>query len=220
VSAQIIDIDHKNVLEDKAMPINKMGLMNAPWGICGFTSSLYALHNHSPQSKHAALEAGGESPTKILAEIKTYLRMLQADGRQDILDSIEQFTQSFAGFNNWTIASYIERINAVVVNGADQRDPKFGIGMPPAAVVDYLKRVCDFPNAKVADLSSNATEMILGMGTTKLNMPLYDGLGHYLYLRNNTIHSWGQTFSDTASAMNGVGGVTGSDWKVVCKIVF
>lgn len=202
------------------MPINKMGLMNAPWGICGFTSSLYALHNHSQQSKHAALEAGGESPTKILAEIKTYLRLLQAEGRQDILDSIEQFTQSFGGFNHWTITSYIERINSVVTNGADQNDPQFGIGMPPAAVVDYLKRVCDFPNAKVADLGASGTEMILGMGTTKLGMPLYDGLGHYLYLRNSTIHSWGQTFSDTASAMNGVGGVSGNDWKVVYKIVF
>jgi len=200
------------------MSMDKMGLMNAPWGICGFTSSLYALHNHSPATKHEALEKGGESATRMLAEIKTYLRMLQAAGKQGILDSIEAFTQSFGGFGIWTIATYIERINSVVTHGATTADPNFGIGMPPAAVVDYMKRVCDFPNAREIPVKTVVPEMILGMGTDALGMSLYDGLGHYLYSLNNRIYSWGNQFADPHTAMNGVAGVPSDRWKIVRKI--
>jgi len=200
------------------MSLDKMGVMNAPWGICGFTSSLYALHNHSPATKHEALEKGGESATRMLAEIKTYLRMLQANGKQGILDSIEAFTQSFPTFDTWTIDTYIQRINAVVTNGADTADPNFGIGMPPAAVVDYMKRVCDFPNAREIAVGVTVPEMILGMGTAALGMPMYDGLGHYLYSLNNRIYSWGNQFADPFTAMNGVGGVPSVQWRIVRKI--
>lgn len=199
------------------MSIDDMGVMNRPWGICGFTSSLYALHNNSP-GRRGALEAGATSATRILAEIKTYLRLLQADGKQGILDGIEEFTQSFPGFDTWTIADYIERVNAVVVNGADQNDPNFGIGMPPSAVVDYLKRVCNFPNARIHDGGADPGEMILGMGTDRLGMPLYDGLGHYVYSLNATIYSWGNRYANPNTAMHGTAGVDGAHWNVAYKI--
>ena len=199
--------------------IDNMGVMNTPWGICGFTSSLYALYTHSIAKKQKQLAKGGASPTQVLAEIKGYLRTLQADGCQDILDSIQTFTQSFAGFDAWTIATYIEKVNSVVAHGANQSDPQFGIGMPPDAVIDYMKRICNFQNPHTVDVGANVPEAILGMGTDKLGMPLYNGLGHYLYYLNGTIYSWGQQFANPTVAMDGVGGVPGKDWRIVYKIV-
>ena len=39
------------------MGLEDMGVLNIGWGICGVTSSLYALHSHSPSVKHSELSA-------------------------------------------------------------------------------------------------------------------------------------------------------------------
>lgn len=112
--------------------INSMGTLNEKWGICGFTSALYALYEHSPRQKQKGLAPAAETETRMLAEIKTFLRMLQADNRADLLNKIEMFTRSFGGkWAAFEIDKYIERINASVkvTNPANLGD--FSIAMPP-----------------------------------------------------------------------------------------
>lgn len=194
---------------------DKMGVLNEGWGICGFTSSLYALYTHNP-AQQARLAQGAAEPTRMLAEIKTFLRMLQADRQQKMLDDITTFTQSFGGkHKHFTITRYIERINETVTKGADPNNERFGIGLPPEAVVEYLKRVCDFKNARVVDMSYDAHELILGVADrTDKKMTMHDGLAHYLYKRGNKIYSWGKQFGGVTEAMKGFGG----KWEVCVKI--
>lgn len=183
------------------MPHDDMGVLNAGWGICGFTSSLYALYTHS-RGQRSRLARGGRTTSNMLAEIKSYLRVLQADGRYDILDSIKTFTRSFGGrFATFTIERYITRINNIVTL-SDQEiidlkdDEIFGIAMPPAAVVDYLKRICDFQGARL--VTSDKSEMVIGVCGTAL--PMYNGLEHYVYYLNGTVYSWGLQFGSVREA--------------------
>lgn len=193
------------------MTIDNMGVMNAGWGICGFTSSLYALYTNKP-SEQVKLAKGGGTPTMVLAEVKSYLRMLQADERQDLLSGITAFTRSFGGvFAGFTIEDYITRINGVVSLGASPTDEKFGIAMPPDAVVDYLKRVCDFGGARLVDPGDACSECILGVYKTASPGGPHKGLKHYLYYLNGTIYSWGNQFASVDAAM-------GKGWDVCYKI--
>jgi len=175
--------------------INSMGKLNADQGICGFASSLYALYTHSPRKTE--LSEGAEVETRMLAEIKTYLKLLQADNRVDLMSAIQTFTRSFGGaYANFDLDKYIEQINAVA-NGGSVGD--FSIAMPPEAVVDYLRRACDFKSAKL--LTGNMpdpAELILGLCSTKMKM--YNRLAHYVYQLNGTVYSWGMQFGSVQQA--------------------
>jgi len=184
------------------MSCNDMGVLNASWGICGFSSSLYALYQHSP-TQQSRLAQAGRTTTRVLAEIKTYLVMLQADARYDLLGAIETFTQSFGGdFAKFTIPGFIMRINNIVTLG-DQAlidlkdDDTWGIAMPPLAVVDYLKRMCDLRIARLVKTNLHS-ELILGLCGKKMH--LYNGLEHYVYRLNGKVYSWGQQFNSVEAA--------------------
>ncbi len=183
------------------MTMDDMGKLNSGWGICGFTSSLYALYQNSP-TQQLKLAQGGRTSTMMLAEIKTYLKMLQADERTDILQGIQTFTRTFGGiFSSFTIEGYIEEINKIGRTGvADTRDAKYGIAMPPDGVVDYLKRVCAFNSAKLVDLNSSSTELVIGVCKPDRPAHMYSGLAHYMYSLNGTIYSWGNQYSSISSA--------------------
>jgi hypothetical protein len=59
------------------------------------------------------------------------------------------------------------------------REAKFGIAMRPDAVVDYLKRVCSFNNARIVDLNSGTAEFVVGV--SKPTRPaMYNTLAHYI----------------------------------------
>lgn len=190
------------------MGLDQMGKMNVHWGICGFTSALYALYHHSPSQHQARLSGGAATPTRMLAEIKTYLRMLQADGQTGLLDDIRDFTRSFGNeFKTFTIESYIQRINDAVQQSNVTSDKLFSIAMPPHAVADYLKRVCGFQNPQVVDASTNAAEAIVGVFKSAAPGTKYGGLKHYLYRNNSAvysgtdhIYSWGSRFASEAAA--------------------
>lgn len=195
--------------------LKQMGTMNAPWGICGFTSALHALYNHSPSTpqRQAELARGAITDTRMLAEIKSYLQILQIENETGLLNSIEEFTRSFGvKYSKFTNNSYIEGVNDVVVHGVNQTPQgKYSIAMPPLAVVDYLKRICGFTNAKV-DNNSNNSELILGVKNVKnKTMVKYNGLCHYLYQNHGKIYSWGRMFNSVTAAK--------PDYRVVCKIV-
>ena len=193
------------------MTIHTMGRLNAGWGICGFTSSLYALYNNRP-SEQVRLAKGGGTPTMMLAEIKSFLKILQAEERNDMLAAITTFTRSFGGvFAGFTIDDYIARINDVVNTGADVTESRFGIAMPPECVVEYLKQIGGFNGSRIAPLSDKSSELILGVYDTNAAVGLHKGLKHYLYQLNGRIHSWGQEFDSVEAAM-------GAGWDVCYKI--
>ncbi|HEX4135061.1 MAG TPA: hypothetical protein VHY84_10665 [Bryobacteraceae bacterium] len=176
-------------------PQDTMGVLNKKWGICGFTSSLYALYTNSP-GQRLRLSQGASVTSRMLAEIKTYLVILQAAGRFDLLGSIEVFTQSFGGiFTDFTVPGYIARINNIVTlsdegleNLADEKI--FGIAMPPDAVVDYLQRICELRAART--VTTDMPELILGLCSK--DKVMYNGLAHYVYRLNGTVYSWGKQF--------------------------
>lgn len=206
-----------------------MGMTNNYWGICGINSSLYALYLHSPMMKDR-LARGGLTPSMMLAEIKVFLTVLKSEGKQTMLDNIENFTQSFAGFDKWTLANYITKINLAAedVNSAVQKDVDskqpgtaeknqqmallndrmFSIGMPPEAVVYYLKRMCGFDNARQVPLNVTDNELIIGLyRDEKNNMHICGGLKHYVYYKDATYYSWGKSFSSIAGMERNYGGI-------------
>ena len=82
------------------------------------------------------------------------------------------------------------------------------IGMPPRAVVDYLERMW----GRKATLSLFDTGGDGIVGVKRDTRPMYNGLCHYMYRKNNKIHSWGQTFPSVTAA--------NPAYSVICTIGF
>ena len=188
------------------MPMKNMGKLNEPWGICGFTSSLYGLYAHNPAMR-VRLSGRAVSACNMVAEIKSFLVTLQAGGKAAMLANIETFTQSFGGvYAGWTVTTYIQRINtlAASLDGLSTEDlakpiNDFSIALPPNAVVEYLKLICDFQTAtsRTGVVTTYPNECILGLCDTGTGP--YNDLKHYVYYLNGTIHSWGKTFKNMTS---------------------
>lgn len=188
---------------------------NGDWGVCGFTSSFYAMHQRSPNN-HPQLSGAGTA-TRVLAEIKTYLMMLRVEGEYALLGEIERFTCSFGGrFSTFNIGGYIARINRAVNRTDDEikDDELYGIAMPPRAVADYLQRIWGV-NAQVNRINGGGGGVgggIIGVSSNDPSMPLYDHLEHYMYRKNGIIYSWGQQFNSVQAAA--IGGAGGANWHV------
>ncbi|MEM9100712.1 MAG: hypothetical protein AAGB12_00205 [Pseudomonadota bacterium] len=199
--------------------IDEMGVTNQGWGVCGFTSTFYALYNR-PDRPAQIINAN--QAFRVLAEIKTFLKMLQADGEIQKLNDIEAFTQSFGNrgegqnYAQWTIESYITKINGSV-NKSEQEivnDAMFGIAIPPHVLQDYLKRAWDIDSTATWITGTGfAGEGIIGVKSTdEEDMTLYNGLCHYMYQSNNKIYSWGRQFSSIQEA--------DSDFRLVLAVAF
>lgn len=205
------------------MPINSMGFANKKWGVCGFTSSLYALYPHSTAIEKGKLSVQARVKTRVLAEIKTYLNMLMANGEAQHITDINAFCQSFKGYEGFTVADYVRRISDItsLKQGTDIGD--FSIGMPPQTIEHYLRTVCGFRSAiYVRDplgglpvTGSTRNELIIGVNDSTGAMTMYGGLCHYMYQLNGKIYSWGKKFSSVAEA-----GKVGGDenWQVCVEI--
>jgi hypothetical protein len=199
----------------KPLGINLMGWSNSGWGVCGFTSSFYAMYELNPGKRGLLVGAG--IAHKVLAEIKTYLTMLQGAGELALLHDIQRFTASFNDFNKFTIEKYITDINKSVGLTEKQiiADPKYSIAMPPQAVADYLARIW---NQQAAwSYTGTPTDGIVGVrDPNDKKMVAYQGLRHYLYRKNNKLYSWGKTFSDLAD----VNKKEHKNYAVCCVITF
>lgn len=194
--------------------IDNMGVVNSRHGICGFTSSLYALYTRSPR---ASLSSGARVDTRMMAEIKTYLNMLKAEGRSDLLSAIKDFTTSFPGYGGFTIDGYIQKINNAVILGVSD----FSIAMPPDAVVDYLRRACDFKTSREVDVGTAGIEFILGVRDASGASTPHKGLIHWVYYLNGTVFSWGAQFGggNEIDSVAAAGRSQGTTYQVVCKII-
>jgi hypothetical protein len=191
--------------------LDDMGLLNAGWGVCGFTSSFYAIYNLNQWKGGTIINAN--KAFRVLAEIKTYLVTLQADGKTALLGEIETFTKTFPGFEGFKVDDYIRSINAAVSKTESEiiGDSKFSIAMPPEGVADYLNRMW---GCKVSvDIISGGDGRGNGIiGVSEGASSSYDGLKHYKYRRNGVIYSWGQQFSTVVQAMGG------PNWRV-CRFI-
>lgn len=194
--------------------MDDMGVLNKSWGICGFTSTMYAVYKHTAkQARSGVIDVS--DPKVMLAEILRYLDLLAKAQDQTTLDSIADFTKSFGGiFAGFTMTKYMESLR----NGPpDLTNAAFSIAMPPAAVVDYLKRGWGFSAAAEVPVSATGSEFILGVRRADTTTP-YGGLRHYIYERNNKFYSWGSQFASLNTAM--AGGAPPPYQAICCKIAF
>jgi len=161
------------------VPISEISKCNAAWGICGFASSLAALFDKNILTGKAQ---GCDLQTRILAEIKIYLLMLQADNPM-LIKKIEVFTHSFGGnYIEFTVKEFLQKCSEihdanVLDNFGFGVNNKFGIAMPAEAVIDFFHRY-----GKKATLTESpnpiGTGVILGLGSgTDMNKRLL----HWVY---------------------------------------
>lgn len=180
--------------------MDQIGVLNRGWGICGFNSSLYT-HSRRGSGRGKMADASAR-PSRMLAEIKTFMVMLEAYGRHDILQSIQDFTRAFPGFEGFTIKAYIGRIDDIV--DRDRVDPgdaaSYSVGLPPKAVVTYLRMVCGFPSAQKVAVDAHVQESLVGVSKKSGRTAPYKGLCHWMYELNGTIYSWGERFDSVTDA--------------------
>lgn len=133
--------------------------------------------------------SSGMLQTRIFAEIKTYLTILKAEGVSGVLAEIQEFTRSFAGYNTFTIDAYLLKFKGVKPGATLTGD--FSIALPPGAVVDYLKRICERPTAAGIDATPPKDQVVLGMGVAG-DTGKFKGLEHWVYRESgDTIYNWG-----------------------------
>jgi hypothetical protein len=189
--------------------IDRMGIENVAHGICGFTSTLYALYMDRPKLRktlEGALDTATRR-TRMMAEIKTFLQMMKAGGKNAILSDITELTRTFAGYEGWTVDSYIEEINKLGNGG-------YSIAMPPEATMEYMRTAWDMRPV----LTDNVVpgDVILGLTRTGGPVNRWKNLAHYVYQSaNGRIYSWGEQFTD----MNDVNTQKGRDYSVVYRIM-
>lgn len=202
--------------------MESLGQLNERWGVCGFTSTFYAMYDQNPGTRSWLVNA--TQVYSVLYEISDYLKALQGAGSK-LLKDITEFTQSFgAPYDTFTVENYIQTIDLTSEttrrvlafgNDADRQDfetklkryPLFGIALPPQAVADYIERQwkwkATITEYKAGDLTCDAI-----VGVFKPNdasMKLYHGLRHYLYRGKGKYYSWGKSFDLLADAAAHVG---------------
>ncbi len=181
--------------------MTKLGTVNQGWGVCGFTSTFYSMYAVNPGKR--AMLLGAYIPTKVLAEIKTYLMMLKADANLALLGGIETFTRSFGpDFASFSIDTYIEHVNGAVSRSDAEivADRKYGIAMPPEAVGDYVRRIWDHKADVQAATGDSGADGIVGVRKEGGGATLHGGLVHWMYRHNGTVYSWGRSFPSIAHA--------------------
>lgn len=197
--------------------MQSLGELNERWGVCGFTSTFYAMYRANPGTRGWLVNA--TQVFSVLYEISDYLKALEA-AQSPLLKDIATFTRSFGEpYDKFTVRSYIETIDQASENtrrllefGNDNRTKRyetklrgyapFGIALPPQAVADYIERmwkwratVIEF-NAK--DMTSDA---IVGVrNVNDKTKKLYHGLCHYLYRGGCKYYSWGNLYNSLAEA--------------------
>jgi hypothetical protein len=203
------------------MPLTNVSEINNDWGICGFASSIAALYQHGGAVGNVVdTTSVNQLKVRLLAEIKSFLVTLQANGNITMLNGIRDFTRSFApntghAWAAFTIEEYINRINTAcrggTVNGTD-----FSMAMTPLAVVEYLKLNGGMIGTRLTGTEYIANNVILGVGKLNTSSP-HNGVLHWIYKKSDSeVYNWGErkTLSETLEDVSGAGCP-----DLVCQIV-
>jgi len=185
--------------------------LNNGWGICGFSSALTALYRVSGRGRQAAIHSGAGSPTRMLAEIKTFLQMLKADGDFITLGQIEQFTRSFgARYSAFRcfgerqgpdgFVERVDRIDRGIASPSTAQLGDFSIALPPNALVKYMRMMCGMPGAQDVSIATHADRYIVGVRRRGGRTSPYYGLVHWMYVSNNIVYSWGHAHASITAA--------------------
>ena len=201
--------------------IDDMGVENATQGICGFTSTLYAVYMNHPQLRQKLGDALGNDETvrslRMMAEIKTFLQMMKADGNNAVLDEITELTSSFDGYDTWTVDSYIDKINQLGVDNKETDEiviGDFSIAMPPDSTVEYMRTAWGLKPFLTDDVLPG--DVILGLTRTGGPTNRWKNLAHYVYQSaDGTIYSWGEQFTD----LDDVNTKRDRDYSVIYRIM-
>ncbi len=199
-----------------------LGNLNQGWGVCGFTSTFYAMYQANPAVRGWLVNAS--EVYSVLYEITDYLQALQA-AQSPLLKDITAFTRSFGPpYDKFTIDNYIREVETQSENtrkwlayGNDQNRQQndkalrgasalFGIAMPPQAVADYIERMWKW-KATITEFGASGTteDAIIGVkNPTNTAMTMYNGLCHYLYRGGGVYYSWGERFDSLAKAADHV----------------
>jgi hypothetical protein len=185
--------------------LEKVGEANKYWAVCGFTTTLQALYELNPGQK--ALIVGRGTPTAVLAQIKKYLLEIQVH-RKDLCNEIEEFTKGFANYNNFSIIAYLDHLRmSAGMKDEDLKAGKYGIALPPHAVVDYLRRMWGAkPKLSFFDTGKNGVVGVSEFRSTGYRAPTsaswkpYNGLIHYVYRSNGKIYSYGKKYNSLGEA--------------------
>jgi len=201
------------------------GLLNVKHGICGTIAVLLALY----YEKKFTPSTEGITHTDLLKDMRaSYSAFTQGTSGDTALPFIVQelmgfltwvinithlaneilnFTRSFPGYETFTFYEYLTEINKAPCS------TKLSIALPPNAVLAYLahkqigvvyhRGVQNLTYVPTVDTSSNP--YILGLssasfrGDTKPHP--YNGLAHWVYMKDGKIYSWGQKF-ESLRALN------------------
>jgi hypothetical protein len=142
-----------------------------------------------------------------MAEIKTFLQMMKAAGNAPILGQITELTRTFPGYADWSVDSYIKKVNEL--GGGD-----FSIAMPPEATVEYMSTAWDMRPALTDKVLPG--DVILGLTRTGGPRNRWKNLAHYVYQSaSGRIYSWGEQFANLAE----VNTKKGKDYSVIFRIM-
>src|SRR5262245_43413780 len=179
-----------------------LGKGNSGWGVCGFTSVVYALYTKRPGDRAMLINATRHYT--VLASIKNFLSELRAGGEVELLREIEEFNKTFHG-EDFTIESYVNLINESDITADFSKDNRYGLAMTPKGVARYLeywgfeakiRKVKTFS----PDLGGNAIIGVKKPLSMNPNLTRYDRLCHWMYRHNGKIYSWGREFASVKAA--------------------
>ncbi len=205
--------------------MRRMGKRNAGWGICGITSTFYAMYQTNPGAHSMLINA--PRPYSVLAEIKTFLTVLVVEGEAGMVTDTENFTRAFGvvngtDFGQFTVANYIQYIrdslgkyvnkDTLEVDSAIKQDAKFGIGMPPEVVAEYARRIWNYnATAAMYDQGGDAIVGVKDKSASDNNSRLYNGLVHYVYRKNGQYYTWGDDPYNSLAA-------AAADFELCCTV--
>src|SRR5262249_53201490 len=173
-----------------------LGRVNRGWGVCGFTSSVYAMYATRPGER--ALLINATRHFKVLATIKSFLTLLRAGGETELLREIELFNRYF-GDPHFTLEEYVQHhINEAEITEGFARSDKYRLAMTPNGVARFLEtqgfraKVRRMKDSILPDLGGDAIIGVKEVKGVDPNKPMYDGLCHWMYRHGGKIYSWGR----------------------------
>jgi len=183
--------------------LNKITEVNNKWGICGFVSVLAAMYDNDLGFKGIMneIEKKNHYKTRIIAEMSSYLSMLEADNNK-LLTEVRVFTSTFGDIyniaDNKTFIELTQQYARLVDKVLEARKRgeeisldelhEFGIAMTPDSVQDYLYRMHNIKSNHVED-SKNII-----CGCYAKNDP-NKKLKHWIYVNGQgKVFTWGKEY--------------------------